>query len=148
MPASSMSDAYRRVVVSGLTQNFVAMDGEKSSTKSVINILARLLNDFLTAGSTLDRILNGPTSEVWIDPWIRYLTATDSDEQAKARERGEGTVTFCDEARVTRLGFDPAKNRITGVYVGKNEELKYADADYFIAAVPVEVMQDILDQRD
>ena len=72
MRGDDMSEAYRRAVIDGLTQNFVAMDAEESSTKSVINILARLLNDF-TAGPTMDRILNGPTSETWIDPWLKYL---------------------------------------------------------------------------
>ena len=62
-------EGYRTVVINGLTHNFVAMDARLSSTKSVTNILARLLNDLTMPGHTVDRILNGPTSEVWIDPW-------------------------------------------------------------------------------
>ncbi len=66
MDADNKSQQYRSVIVDGLTQNFVAMDAKMSSTKSVINILARLLNDFLRPNGTIDRVLNGPTSKVWI----------------------------------------------------------------------------------
>jgi 15-cis-phytoene desaturase len=152
MSANEMSDAYRKVVVNGLTQNFVAMDAEQSSTKSVINILARLLNDFMTAGSTIDRILNGPTSDVWIRPWRKYL------EQRLGR--GEGAVTFHLGWRVARLEFEAKENRITGLRIEKTEERKRAEDskqipvgaapkgtgfDFCIAAVPVEAMQKILD---
>jgi uncharacterized protein with NAD-binding domain and iron-sulfur cluster len=72
MCASAMSDQYRRVVINGLTQNFVAMDAKKTSMRTAVTILARLLRDFVS-GCGLDHVLNGPTSEVWIDPWLEYL---------------------------------------------------------------------------
>jgi len=135
MRAADMSEAYRRVVVNGLTQNFVAMDAEQSSTKSVINILVRLLNDYMS-GRTIDRILNGPTSEQWIDPWVRYL---ESDAC------GNRVRLHCDK-RVSRLLFDADKSRITGVQImGKNYEC--ADA-HFIAAIPVEAMIELLGRSD
>jgi hypothetical protein len=35
------------------------------------------LNQLLQVGADIggqpDRVLNGPTSEVWIDPWVDYL---------------------------------------------------------------------------
>ena len=74
MHAARWSPQYRSVIVQGLTQNFVAMDAKMSSTKSVINILARLLNDLMHPGGTIDRVLNGPTTDVWINHWEEYLT--------------------------------------------------------------------------
>src|SRR3984893_328230 len=137
MLADQMSEAYRSVVVNGLTQNFVAMDAEKSSTKSVINILARLLNDLMTTGHTMDRILNGPTSEVWIEPWQRYL---------ERNVPGQGRVELLSETEVSALRFDAGKNRITGLLT-KEKPLELQNALY-IAAVPIEAMILILKNPD
>ena len=132
MAADRMSDNYRAVVVNGLTQNFVAMDAQLSSTRSVINILARLLNDFVS-GRPLDRVLNGPTSEVWIDPWLRHL------------ENGSGgKVEFKADHTVLSLAFDETSGTVTGVTVSVGADattrtITDPDAAY-IAAVPVEAM--------
>ena len=107
------------------------MDADELSTKSVINILARLLADFMTKG--LDRILNGPTSEVWIDPWLRYLSSEGN---------GEVPVRFASGKHVRSLNFDSNKNTITGVSLMDGPAPE--PADYYIAAVPVEAMVRIL----
>ena len=136
MRAEDMSPEYRSVVVNGLTQNFVAMDAKESSTKSVINILARLLSDLMPGGFSMDRILNGPTSEVWIDPWERYL----------AEERqGEVPVRFEKNNAVDQVLFDGNANRVTAVRLRNGGEEK---ADYYVAAVPIEAFVDILDKSD
>ena len=140
MRGDDMSEAYRRAVIDGLTQNFVAMDAKESSTKSVINILARLLNDF-TAGPTMDRILNGPTSETWIDPWLKYLRAQD----------GRGSVKL-ENRHVHSFEYDPQKGMITGVYLKEGsapeERIVKAplSADFYIAALPVEAMTKVLER--
>jgi uncharacterized protein with NAD-binding domain and iron-sulfur cluster len=155
MRADEMSPQYRSVIVNGLTQNFVAMDARMSSTKSVINVLARLLDDFMRGGVTMDRILNGPTSEVWIDPWVHYLETSRS---------GQIPVVFHSEQPVHSLVFDEAKSRVAGIRLRRkvprgqdegdeeDDSMPHArgdqpiesDADYFIAAVPVESMQRII----
>jgi uncharacterized protein with NAD-binding domain and iron-sulfur cluster len=154
MRADEMSPSYQSIVVDGLTQNFVAMDSKMSSTKSVINILARLIDDFLRAGLPMDRILDGPTSEVWIDPWVRYL---------KVARRAQIPVAFKTGRAVHSLVFDGGSGRVAGIRLrrephpgapqveidddsigsrgGKPIE---TDASYFIAAVPVEAMQRML----
>lgn len=90
MRADNFSERYRTVVVQGLTQNFVAMDAKESSTKSVINILARLFNDWMQPGGGLDRILDGPTSEVWIDPWKAYLAEERPEKWKKGQPYARG----------------------------------------------------------
>ena len=136
MRAEDMSTQYRSVVVNGLTQNFVAMDAKESSTKSVINILARLLNDLMPGGFSMDRILNGPTSEVWIDPWERYL---------REERQGEIPVRFEKANPVDQMIFDRDVNRVTAVRLRNGGE---ETADYFVAAVPIEAFVDILDKSD
>ena len=135
MCADQMSRAYRAAVVDGLTQNFVAMDADLSSTKSVINILVRLLDDFLTYGHSIDRILNGPTSEVWIDPWLRYL---------RSEADGEVPVKLESDKHVHSLKFDPETGSIAGVKLMHGTDPE--PADYYIAAVPVEAMAKILER--
>src|SRR5262245_18883039 len=138
MGADRKSQQYRSVVVDGLTQNFVAMDAKMSSTKSVINILARLLNDFLRPGGTMDRVLNGPTSEVWIEHWRAHLAAT---------RNGQVPVQFQTglHGMVDRLLFDEDSSRITGIELRDGLRV---EADYFVAAVPIESMRQILDDSD
>ena len=127
MRADDMSPLYRAVVVNGLTQNFVAMKAKISSTKSVINILARLLNDFFEGGG-IDRILNGPTSEVWIDHWVALL---------RSPADGQTPVTFHTGTKVQSLLFDETSSRITGLLLESGEKVEDPAAQYIMAA-PVE----------
>lgn len=39
-------------------------------------ILLQLLFDLTRVGGRADRLLDGPTSETWIDPWVTHLTAS------------------------------------------------------------------------
>jgi uncharacterized protein with NAD-binding domain and iron-sulfur cluster len=165
MRAGDMSPQYRSVIVDGLTQNFVAMDAKNSSTKSVINILARLFNDFLGPGTTIDRLLNGPTSEVWIEHWVNYL---------RAGRAGQPPVVFHKGQQVQSLVFDEPSSRIAGIRLKPQDSSEgdagtgripaaettvageaggepsleapaiETEANYFIAAVPIEAMIEIL----
>jgi len=82
----------------------------------------------------MDRILNGPTSEVWIDPWVQYLKS----------DVGGPAVKFHCKTPVKSLVFDPASDRIIGVILG-NSAAPVSDSEaFYVAAVPVEAMIDIL----
>lgn len=133
MCADSMSDNYKRVVVNGLTRNFVAMHAEETSLRTAVTILARLLNDFV-GGSGIDRVLNGPTSEVWIAPWLEYLQSTVG---------GQFPVSLSGGKRVDHFIFDEGTSRISGVEFAGGETISDPDAIY-IAAVPIEAMTEIL----
>jgi 15-cis-phytoene desaturase len=120
--AKDRSPAYQRLA--STTRALVAADPKKASTRTVGSVLLQLLFDFATPGKSVDRVLNGPTSEVWIDPWIRHL-----ERLGVKFEQGEGVEKIeLEEGRVAR------------VVVGK----KAVKADYYIAAVPVERMADII----
>jgi 15-cis-phytoene desaturase len=134
MRASDMSDNYRRVIINGLTQNFVAMDAERTSLRTAITILARLLQDFIT-GRGLDRVLNGPTSEVWIDPWVDYL---------RAEIPGQFPVCFHPEAAVRAFIFDEENNRISGLRLEHSHEPVRDKDCVYLAAIPVEAMVELL----
>ena len=58
----------------GITRSLVAAKARKASTRTIGDIFVQLMLTILnpTAGST-DRVLDGPTNLVWIDPWLAYL---------------------------------------------------------------------------
>ena len=67
------SESYRSIV-STAPRMMVAMDGRKGSAYTIGKVGAQLF--FLEAmrkPKDLDRVLDAPTSESWLDPWYRYL---------------------------------------------------------------------------
>jgi len=63
------SRAYRDLA-RATTRTMVAAKVEEVSAYTIGRLAIRTLLD---TASNLDRVLNGPTNEVWIDPWIAYL---------------------------------------------------------------------------
>jgi 15-cis-phytoene desaturase len=70
------SQAYNKYLCVGLTRNLVACKAETASSLTVGTIGFQLLSDAvkgLFRSTGLDRVLDGPTSHVWIDPWVAHL---------------------------------------------------------------------------
>src|SRR6185436_9776761 len=124
--ARTRSENYRRYLGQGMTRSMVAMRAEDSSTRTVGRILLQLLYSILVPGGVFDRLLAGPTNDVWIDPWRRHLT-----------ERLG--VSF--QANAVLRSFNVAGNRLRSVTVERAGRLEEVTADYYVAAVPIEVMQ-------
>lgn len=74
MDADNHSDAYR-LLVEGLTRTLVAANAKLASTKTGGDIFIQLLFNIANPGMRTDRVLNGPTTEVWLKPWETYLSA-------------------------------------------------------------------------
>lgn len=74
LEADSHSEAYRNLFVLGLTRSLVAAKAEEASTRTVGDIFLQLIYNMIDPFVATDRVLNGPTNEVWIDPWLSYLT--------------------------------------------------------------------------
>jgi uncharacterized protein with NAD-binding domain and iron-sulfur cluster len=66
------SRAYQDLVRAS-TRTSVAAKAEDVSAYTVGKLMVRTLLD--TLGS-VDRVLNGPTSEMWIQPWVEYLESS------------------------------------------------------------------------
>ncbi|MFI8192996.1 hypothetical protein ACIF8T_30205 [Streptomyces sp. NPDC085946] len=78
--AGEMSEEYRTFLGVGRTRDLVATRAEAASTRTVGRVIveALLLRGLLGRGmdgpdADVDRVLNAPTSEAWIDPWERHL---------------------------------------------------------------------------
>jgi 15-cis-phytoene desaturase len=127
--AQSKSTNYQRYLGEGLTRSLVAMRAEESSTRTVGRILWQLFFGILVPGRIFDRLLNGPTSEVWIDPWREHLT-------------GRLGVELVPNATVRSL--NPAGDTLRSVSVEHDGQVVEITADFYVAAVPVEIMQGLV----
>ena len=127
--ATSRSENYRRYLGQGMTRSLVAMRAEESSTRTVGRILLQLFYGILIPGRIFDRLLAGPTNDVWIDPWRRHLT-----------ER-LGVVL---EPQATLRSFNLEDGRIRSATIERNGQLLEVAADFYVAAVPVEQMQGLV----
>jgi uncharacterized protein with NAD-binding domain and iron-sulfur cluster len=119
--AEHRSEAFQRFLADGLTRTLVAARGREMSARTGGLVLVQLLQDLSRAGGRADRVLDAPTSEVWIDPWIAHL-------------RGRG-VTI--ELGAPVEGITLAGRRVSGATVAGETVV----ADHYVAALPVEVMR-------
>lgn len=127
--ARTRSENYRRYLGQGMTRSMVAMRAEDSSTRTVGRIMLQLLYGILVPGRIFDRLLTGPTNDVWIDPWRRHLT-----------ERLGVTL----HASALLRSFNVSGNRLRSVTVERDGRPEEVTADFYVAAVPVEVMQTLV----
>jgi uncharacterized protein with NAD-binding domain and iron-sulfur cluster len=121
--AERRSAAFQRFLADGLTRTLVAARGREMSARTGGLILVQLVQDLTRAGGRADRVLDAPTSEVWIDPWVDHLTS-----------RG---VELKLEAAIEALHL--SSGRISGATVAGQT----VRADHYVAALPVEVMRQL-----
>jgi uncharacterized protein with NAD-binding domain and iron-sulfur cluster len=57
-------------VLASHTRTLVAAKPTEASAYTIATMAVRTLFD---SSLTIDRVLDGPTSDVWIDPWVRFL---------------------------------------------------------------------------
>jgi uncharacterized protein with NAD-binding domain and iron-sulfur cluster len=130
--AERRSAGYRKFLADGLTRSLVAARAEEMSARTGGYILLQLLQDMAKPRGQVDRVLKGPTNEMWIDPWLRELERLGVDYRLSHRV----------EAIASR------GDRVTGISghaqtaAGEPGQAFEDDADYYIAAVPVEVLRE------
>lgn len=121
-------EQYRKFVVDGMTRSMVAAKASEMSARTGASILLQLLFDMGPGGEGADHVLVGPTSDVWIDPWLERLQG----DELRVRYLLDHTVVGleCSDKRiasVTVAGPDGGRQRVT--------------ADWYVSALPVEVMR-------
>ena len=67
--ADNFNDAYKSLLVEGLTRSLVAAQAQKASTRTVGSVFLQLVYTMLKNSNT-DRVLNAPTNDAWLTPWI------------------------------------------------------------------------------
>ncbi|MGP4022334.1 hydroxysqualene dehydroxylase [Actinomadura sp. 3N407] len=76
--ADWFSDEYNKFIADGTIRNLAATKSKDASTHSIAMVGEATVWSILglgnEPGSSVDRVLNGSTSEMWLDPWIAHLT--------------------------------------------------------------------------
>jgi uncharacterized protein with NAD-binding domain and iron-sulfur cluster len=123
--AGQRGQAYQRLLAGGLTRSLVACKAKTASTRTGGAIFLQLLYLMMDASSdNTDRVLNGPTNDAWLTPWMAYL-----------RSKG---VKYHSGAVVNRLQVSAGKiSGVTYRMEGAQQDVE-ATADYYLLAVPVE----------
>jgi uncharacterized protein with NAD-binding domain and iron-sulfur cluster len=133
LDADNKSEGYREFFVEGLTRSLVASQPTKASARTVGQVFFRLLSGLTEPGVSCDRLVNGPSSDVWIDPWMKYLTR----DVVKLQP---GTIALDYHPQATVTAINCHDGRITGAAVDENGTSKDIVADFYISAMPVEAM--------
>ena len=120
--APRRSAGFRKFLADGLTRTLVAAQAHEISARTGGYVLLQLLFDLSRVDGHADRLLDAPTSEVWIDPWVAHLGAAGVDLR---------TAT-------SAVGLDIGSGRITGVTVEHQGARTTIAADHYVAAMPVE----------
>ncbi|MGW1881262.1 hydroxysqualene dehydroxylase [Streptomyces sp. NPDC001970] len=126
--AEDFSEEYQRVFGIGQSRNLTATRAEESSTRTVAGVY---MENFLVFGllglghdGDIDRVLNGPTNEAWLDPWTAHL-----------RSLG---VEFIMSTQVREVLY--GYGRVTGIRVSAPDGSgsRVVTADHYVSALPVE----------
>jgi uncharacterized protein with NAD-binding domain and iron-sulfur cluster len=75
MEADRQSKAFQDYLVTGATRTLVAARPRQASAYTIGKMALQTLFDVGRPDTYIGRLLNGPTNEVWIDPWVAYLEA-------------------------------------------------------------------------
>jgi uncharacterized protein with NAD-binding domain and iron-sulfur cluster len=123
--ASTRSPDYQHVLAAGLTRNLVAAKETVASTRTIGHMGEAFVYNILGQGydGAIDRVLDLPTNEAWIDPWL-----------AELRRLGVRLVGGRGLA-----SYDVSGGRIGAVWLvdGAGNRTRH-EADWFVSAMPVE----------
>jgi uncharacterized protein with NAD-binding domain and iron-sulfur cluster len=122
--AEKMDKPYNEMLVQLFTGTLVAAKPDKANAHTMGLMAEAWVYSTLGLGGykAPDRLLNAPTNEALIDPWVAYLKSLG--------------VKFQSDATLTRL--DVTDKKISGAQVTGSGGTTGVDADYYVLAVPVE----------
>lgn len=144
------SENYNRYL-GNLSRSLVAADPKRASTKTNGDILVQLLLDMGRLGVHVDRVLDGPTNEVWIYPWIKYLLGLGLEYHINATV----DALHCQDGKLHAAIINDMHDKVPmqrvldcdryGMTLGPPQGGRIeVSADYFIAAMPVERIAPLL----
>lgn len=120
--AGWFSDEYNKFVADGTIRNLAATKSKDASTHSIGLVGEATLWSALGLGNepggSVDRVLDGATSEMWIDPWVSHL--------------GSKGVKFNVGWAVDGL------NLVNGKIASAASAGRTIDADWFVVSMPSE----------
>ncbi len=136
--ADNFSPNYRHLLVEGLTRTLVAAKARTASTKTGGNIFLQLLYCMLDPNVNTDRILKGPTNDMWLNSWKEFLLE-------KGVKINQGWI--CSSFKTDINNF-----KINNVTVTELDKItrkplnvqRTLSADHYIMAMPVERAAEVI----
>lgn len=132
--AGHKSPEYNRYLADGIIRNLAASKSRDASAHSIglvgeASVWSILLFGNDTDCKGFDRVLNGPTSSQWLDPWVDHL-------------RSQGVTFFIGQAlsRLTPNGHHIESATVTDAFGIPHQ----VQADYYISAIPCEKLAAVL----
>jgi uncharacterized protein with NAD-binding domain and iron-sulfur cluster len=122
--AATRSPDYQHVLAAGLTRNLVAAKETLASTRTIGNMGEAFVYNMFGKGNdgALDRVLDLPTNEAWIDPWTALLAGL-----GVRLVGGYGLASY-----------ELSGGRMTAVNVTNGTSTYRDEADWFVSAMPVD----------
>ncbi len=123
--AESRSEEYKNVIARGLTRTVVAAKETVASTRTIGNMGEAIVMNAMGRGNdgVIDRVLDAPTNEAWIDPWVKLLRKLGVRFHA-------GQLVDALELRGGRVASARARDR--------KGRARRIEADWFVSAMPAE----------
>jgi uncharacterized protein with NAD-binding domain and iron-sulfur cluster len=124
--AEGKSEEYQRVIARGLTRSLVAAKETVASTRTIGNMAEAFVMNIMGRGNdgAPDRVLNAPTDEAWIDPWVVLL-----------KELG---VRFEVGQTVEALEVDRGRIAAARTVDRRDGRRRRVEADWFVCAMPAD----------
>lgn len=121
--AADRSKAYQLLLATGLTRNAVATKANSANARTISDIAIQLMLNMSLPGEVADRVLCGPTTEMWLAPWVEHLTRT------LGVKIQLGTA-------VDAIHFDG--RQVTGVTVASSDGRREWTSDAYVCALPLD----------
>lgn len=127
LDADHHSKGYRKFLATGMTRSLVAAKATVANTRVEGHVATMLMMGMSEPWVNTDRLLNGPTNDVWIGPWLDHL-------------QNKLGVNYCLNTSIDTIHYDEQKRRISRVTLRSQVDSSTFDdsADYYVLAVPVE----------
>jgi len=133
-PDRQPSSRFDQLFLGGWARTFAALDARQASARTMGLTLAQMFlwSQFPGQRRTATRVLDGPTSETFIEPWVDHLRSMGVELQTSAAVRR----FHCDAGQIA--GVTIARGD------GRHERIV---ADAYVSAIPVEGMVRLLDDE-
>jgi uncharacterized protein with NAD-binding domain and iron-sulfur cluster len=128
--AEQRSPAFQKFLAEGLSRSLVAAQAREASARTVGLVQVQLIFGVVEPGGATDRVLNGPTNEVWIEPWLAHLRELGVAYNHPWAVKG----IECDGGRITAVQVEKVAVDETQVAA----ETRRVEADWYVCALPVE----------
>lgn len=110
-----------------LPKSLVAMNAREGNARTFLNTLYLMCTEWTVPGQAPHRVLNGPTSETWLEPWRKVLEKLG--------------ISWHFETRVTHL--EANDQGVTGLYLdGGTQPITHSRG--YVLAVPIEAAHHML----